>query len=59
MALRQKLELGVGATVIPAMAHIAAAYQAFNSAGNLTSENDQGMLGRVISQLLGRLQRGS
>lgn len=57
MALRQKLEIGLGATVIPAMAFIAAAYQAFDTEGNLASENDQGMLGKAVGQLLERLQR--
>lgn len=57
MALRQKLEIGVGATVIPAMAWIAAAYQALDGDGNLVSESDQAMLGKVVGQLLGRLQR--
>lgn len=56
MALRQKLELGTGATVIPAMAWISAAYQAFDGDGNLVSESDQGMLGKAVGQLLGRLQ---
>lgn len=58
MALRQKLEIGLGATVIPAMAHIAAAYQAFNGEGNLASENDQAMLDKLAAQLLGRLRGG-
>jgi chromate reductase, NAD(P)H dehydrogenase (quinone) len=55
MALRQKLEIGLGATVIPAMAHVAAAFQAFDPAGQLNSENDRTMLGKVVRQLLARL----
>lgn len=55
MALRQKLELGLGATVVPAMAWIAAAYQAFDEAGNLAADNDQAMLDRTLGQLLTRL----
>ncbi|MDE2597604.1 MAG: NAD(P)H-dependent oxidoreductase [Sphingomonadales bacterium] len=54
-ALRQKLGLGLGAMVIPAMVTIAAAYQAFDAAGALVSEADRGQLGKVVGQLLARL----
>lgn len=57
MALRQKLEIGLGATVIPAMVHIAAAYQAFDDEGRIKAEADAAMLDRAIGQLIGRLQR--
>lgn len=55
MALRQKMALGLGATVVPAMAWIAAAYQAFDGDGELTSDNDRAMLDKTVGQLLGRL----
>lgn len=55
MALRQKMALGLGATVVPAMVWIAAAYQAFDEQGGLSAENDQTQLGKVITQLLTRL----
>lgn len=55
MALRQKLELGLGATVIPAMAHIAAAYQAFDDGGALKGDHDRAMMERVAAQLVSRL----
>lgn len=51
---RQKLSLGLGALVIPAMIAVAAAYQAFDEAGNLNSEQDQKSLDRVVQQLLAK-----
>lgn len=57
MALRQKLEIGLGATVIPAMAWIAAAYQAFDEKGDLKAQSDQAMLDKVAQQLVSRLKR--
>lgn len=53
-AFRQKLSLGLGAFVIPAMVAVAAAYQAFDETGNLTSEHDQKALHRVVQQLLAK-----
>lgn len=55
IALRQKLELGLGATVIPAMAHIATAFQAFDEHGELKLEQDRSMIERVARQLVARL----
>jgi hypothetical protein len=57
MALRQKLEIGLGATTIPAMVHIAAAYQAFDEAGALKSVADNAMIDRAVGQLVERIQR--
>jgi chromate reductase len=57
MALRQKLELGLGATVIPAMAAVATAHQAFDAQGKLESERDKAQLGKVVDQLLARLRQ--
>lgn len=56
-ALRQKLSLGLGALVIPAMAHIAAAYQAFDDAGGLVAEHDRVAVAKVVEQMLARVQR--
>lgn len=55
MALRQKLGIGLGATVIPAMAHIAAAYEAFDADGDLKSDANEAMLDKVVNQLCSRL----
>ncbi|GGC01529.1 oxidoreductase [Novosphingobium endophyticum] len=55
MALRQKLGIGLGATVIPAMAHIAAAYEAFYANGELKSDANKAMLDKVVNQLCARL----
>ncbi|WP_372731391.1 NADPH-dependent FMN reductase [Novosphingobium sp.] len=52
MMLRQKLALGVGATVVPAMAAVPAAYQAFDGQGDLVNEQDAGHLDKVVCQLL-------
>lgn len=57
MALRHKLELGLGATVMPAMAAVATAHQAFDAQGELVSDRDRAQVGRVIDQLLWRLHR--
>lgn len=55
MALRQKLALGLGATVVPAMAHIAAAHRAFDEQGALRGEDDRAAIARVATQLVSRL----
>ncbi|MDT0510264.1 NAD(P)H-dependent oxidoreductase [Novosphingobium sp. MMS21-SN21R] len=52
MMLRQKLALGVGATVVPAMIAVSAAYQAFDAEGNLANEQDAQNLDKVVHQLL-------
>lgn len=54
-ALRHKLALGLGAFVIPAMAAIPAAYQAFDEDGLLTSEADRAALEKTVRQLLTRI----
>ncbi len=54
-ALRQKLSLGLGAFVVPAMAHVAAAYQAFGENGDLLAEHDRSALAKVARQLLERI----
>lgn len=55
MALRQKLELGLGATVIPSMIAIASAFKAFDADGNLLSDTDQTGAAKTVDQLLARL----
>jgi chromate reductase, NAD(P)H dehydrogenase (quinone) len=55
MALRQKLSLGLGAFVVPAMAHVAAAYQAFGKDGSLLAEQDRDSLTKVMRQLLAKI----
>lgn len=57
MALRQKLEIGLGATVIPAMAHIATAHEAFDADGQLVADGSKAMLDKVVRQLCSRLER--
>jgi NAD(P)H-dependent FMN reductase len=57
MALRQKLEIGLGATVIPAMVHVASAFAAFDEDGKLKGEADVAMIDRAVGQLVGRLRR--
>lgn len=56
MALRQKLEIGLGATVIPAMVHVAAAFAAFDEDGKLKGDADVAMVERAVGQLVERLQ---
>lgn len=51
-ALRQKLELGLGAHVLPSMACIPAAYQAFDDEGNLVNEQDNFMLKNSVDNLI-------
>ena len=51
---RQKLSLGLGAFVIPAMVAVAAAYQAFDEDGSLSAENDRTALARVVQQLMAK-----
>lgn len=53
-AFRQKLSLGLGAFVVPAMVAVAAAYQAFDDAGDLIAEHDRKALDRVAQQLLAK-----
>lgn len=55
MAFRQKLSLGLGALVVPAMVAVAAAHQAFDDTGNLASENDRNALNAVVGRLLARI----
>jgi len=52
MALRQKMALGLGASVIPAMVTIPAAYQAFATDGELLAEAQRDALDKVVAQLL-------
>ncbi|MCB9954859.1 MAG: NAD(P)H-dependent oxidoreductase [Caulobacterales bacterium] len=54
-AFRQKLSLGLGAFVAPAMVAVAAAYQAFDQEGNLVAERDKAALKKVVGQLLDRI----
>lgn len=54
-ALRQKLSLGLGAFVVPAMAHVAAAYQAFGEDDGLLTEHDRNALAKVARQLIERI----
>ena len=54
-ALRQKLSLGLGAFVVPAMAHVAAAYQAFGEDDDLLGEHDRNALAKVARQLIERI----
>lgn len=52
MMLRQKMALGLGATVVPAMVAVPAAYQAFAGPGDLASEQDAANLDKAVHQLL-------
>ncbi len=51
MALRNTLELGVGAHVLPAMVSVGMANQAFNEQGELIPPMARQMLERLVSQL--------
>lgn len=51
-SLRQKLELGLGAHVLPGMVCISASYQAFDAMGDLINEQDGSTFKEVISALL-------
>lgn len=51
--LRQKLELGLGAMVMPAMAAVGSAHEAVDADGNLKlNERNKMMLDKAISQLI-------
>lgn len=52
MALRQKLALGLGATVLPGMVAIAAAYEAFDAEGKLAGDRNGPMLDNVVGRLI-------
>lgn len=54
-ALRQKLALGLGAFVVPAMAAVPAAYQAFDAEGLLALDADRTALDKTVQQLLDRI----
>lgn len=56
-ALRQKLELGLGATVVPRMAAIVAAYEAFDGDGRLVSEQNNATLSNAVGQLIAAAAR--
>ncbi|SDH25418.1 NAD(P)H-dependent FMN reductase [Paraburkholderia steynii] len=51
MALRNVLELGLGAHVLPAMVSVGMANQAFNEEGQLVPPMARQMLDRLVSQL--------
>lgn len=52
-ALRQKLELGLGATVMPAMAAVGTAHEALDAEGNLQLNDwNRSMLDKAIGQLV-------
>lgn len=53
MALRQKLELGLGATVLPAMAAVGTAHEALDADGNLLLNDwNRAMLDKAVGQLI-------
>lgn len=57
-ALRQKLELGLGAIVMPAMAAIGSVHEALDAGGNLTlNEWSNGMLDKAVGQLVAAAER--
>ncbi|WP_263588041.1 NADPH-dependent FMN reductase [Sphingopyxis sp. GC21] len=57
IALRHKLELGLGATVMPAMASVMSAYAGFDDDGNIIDERNAAMLEKAVSQLLAAAAR--
>ncbi|QWT40858.1 NADPH-dependent FMN reductase [Dickeya dadantii] len=57
MILRQKLEVGLRATVVPEMTWISSAYQAFGSDGDLAVEFEKTQLVKTVGQLINRLKR--
>jgi chromate reductase, NAD(P)H dehydrogenase (quinone) len=52
MALRQSLELQLGARVLPTMLSIPNAHEAFDESGALKSERNQHMASRLADQML-------
>lgn len=52
VALRQKLELGLGAHVLPAMACVPHVYQAFDADGNFVAQQNTDLLSKVTSGLV-------
>ncbi|AXK71070.1 NADPH-dependent oxidoreductase [Lysobacter sp. TY2-98] len=52
MALRQSLELGLGASVLPSMVSVARAMEAFDAAGDLLSPAHVQSLERTVAALL-------
>jgi chromate reductase len=52
MALRQMLEIGFFAKVIPAMVSVAAATEAFDAAGDLINVRSSEMLDHVVAELM-------
>ncbi|HEU4409338.1 MAG TPA: NAD(P)H-dependent oxidoreductase [Polyangiaceae bacterium] len=52
MVLRQTLTLGLSATVLPAMASVSAAHEAFDAAGDLKSERSAKSLRALAAQLV-------
>lgn len=57
IALRHKLELGLGASVLPAMACVPHAYQAFDSDGNFASRQSADLLAKVTHELVAAAAR--
>lgn len=55
-ALRQKLEPGLGATVMPAMAAVVAAYEG-EADGNLVDDRIRAMLDKAVGQLIAAAAR--
>ena len=52
MAMRQSLELGLGATVLPTMVSISRATDAFDAAGEFTSPSNAQAVARAVDGLL-------
>jgi chromate reductase, NAD(P)H dehydrogenase (quinone) len=52
MALRQSLELQLGARVLPTMLSIPNAHEAFDESGALKSERNQHIASRLAAQML-------
>lgn len=52
-ALRQMLELGLAASVLPAMISVPQAHEAFDGAGDLLHQRTGGMLDQLLGELVG------
>lgn len=59
MALRQTLELGLGARVLPSMVSVGQAVNAFDDAGDLIPDFPKQLADRTLSQLLDAAQRNA